>query len=185
MSVDPVRDDPVVNLPAVQLAGRKEANEAGVPVMEGGHGVEQVGDEGRAVPYGRFPLAEGCNGVADGHGDTLGDARVNHPVLGVQLGGNGDDGGVVQQAVAVHVRNVLEACGWGDVPDKLRRVGAFLVLGDEGSLEVGPEDGGAVLAAGAPLDEGEHLVINGRWRGHQSWAERCDTYETNGILGFF
>lgn len=66
VEVDAVCDDAVVGLWEVWGLVGEEAEEARVAVVEGAHGVEEVGYHAGAVGEGFEALFVGCVGVADG-----------------------------------------------------------------------------------------------------------------------
>ena len=56
----------------------QQSDEAGVPVVEGEHGVEEVRDQPRPRPHRQLPLLQGRHGVPHGHRHPSRRQRLYH-----------------------------------------------------------------------------------------------------------
>lgn len=143
VGVDAIGNDAIEQGMIFQLFRRQQPHQPRISVMKGDHGVEQVGNHPGSMSDGSLALTQGGHGVSEGHGDPSLDQFGDHPALGIVFGSHGDESDV-SEVLAKHVFNILHACG--QVSDKVRIVSPLLLLGNEGSLSVGPQDLGAVGA---------------------------------------
>lgn len=166
VGVDAINNDAVVG--SLVFGHAEDTNHTGVSVVEGVHGVEEVGEESGTVVDADLSLLDGGDGVTLRDGHTLGDHELNGLGSTGVLGGNGDDLDVVEGAV--HVHDALGALHRG--LDAVKRMSTSSLRSNEGTLTVATEGGATLLdGTGTGGVEGEDLLVDLRGGGDDGGAD--------------
>lgn len=188
MRVDAVGNDAKVHGPAAGHSIRgEETHQAGVPVVERQHGVEEVRDQSGALLDGTFSVAQRGHRVAQGDGDAALHQLANHLRIADLLRRQGDyldafqrTVSALQRAQSLGEQMLLET----GVEGRLRLAhlvyGPYAVLGmgplllgiDKRTLRMDAQDAGAIGHRRGNAWQDRVVAVAGR--GHQCGAEGGD-----------